>query len=116
MLSDGSPTDDYRKGLEALKQNNWFKKAIKVAVAIGDDADKSVLEDFTGNSEAILEASNSITLRQMIKFVSVRASEVASKSANVGSSDESKQGAFIQELNNFKIEVADSADSGDDEW
>jgi hypothetical protein len=47
----------------------------------------------------------------------VRASEVASKSANVGSGDdggESKQAAFIDELNNFKVEAADSADAGDD--
>ncbi|GHT01795.1 tellurium resistance protein TerY [Synergistales bacterium] len=115
LLSDGGPTDEYQKGLEVLKQNNWFKKAIKVAVAIGSDADKSVLEEFTGSNEAVLEAHSPAMLRKMIKFVSVRASEVASKSANVDSGDdggESKQDAFIDELNNFKVEAADSADDG----
>ena len=117
LLSDGEPTDDYQKGLAALKQNNWFKKAIKVAVAIGDDADKAVLGEFTGSVEAVLEVHNPMMLRKMIKFVSVRASEVASKSANVGSGDdggESKQDAFIDELNTFKIDAAASADTDDD--
>jgi uncharacterized protein YegL len=36
LMSDGEPTDDYKSGLAALQQNNWYKYAIKVAVAIGD--------------------------------------------------------------------------------
>lgn len=118
LLSDGGPTDDYKSGLNQLKQNPWFKKAIKVALAIGSDADKSVLEEFTGSSEAVLETKNPAMLRKMIKFVSVRSAEVASKSANVGGvgvdSIESKQDAFIDELNEFKVEVAESADIADD--
>jgi len=117
LLSDGGPTDDYKKGLEKLNQNNWFKKAIKVAVAIGSDADKDVLKEFTGNIEAVLEVHNAAALKKMIKFVSVRASEVASKSANVDGEEESKQAAIIEELKEIKVEVAQSADaSGDDEW
>ena len=50
LLSDGGPTDDYNTGLAKLKANNWFKSAIKIAIAIGDDADKDVLKDFTGSS------------------------------------------------------------------
>ena len=34
LMSDGEPTDDYKRGLEKLKANNWFKAAIKVAIAI----------------------------------------------------------------------------------
>jgi uncharacterized protein YegL len=117
LLSDGGPTDDYKKGLESLKQNNWFKKAIKVALAIGGDADKEVLKEFTGNIEAVLEAYDAATLRKMIRFVTVRASEVASRSSNVGSGDEggeSKQDAFIDELNTFKVEDVNSSDTVDD--
>jgi uncharacterized protein YegL len=117
LLSDGGPTDDYKTGLGSLKQNNWFKKAIKVAVAIGADADVSVLEEFTGNIEAVLIVNNPVLLRKMIKFVSIRASEVASRSANVGSGDdggESKQDIFVDELINFKVEAAENADTDDD--
>jgi len=114
LLSDGVPTDEYKRGINALWDNNWFKKAIKVAVAIGGDADKSVLEEFTGSREAVLEVHSPAMLRKMIKFVSIRASDIASRSANVNVGDdgiESKQDAFIDELNNFKIDVADSADA-----
>jgi len=58
LLSDGGPTDDYNTGLAKLKANNWFKSAIKIAIAIGDDADKDVLKDFTGSSEAVITVHN----------------------------------------------------------
>lgn len=84
LLSDGEPTDNYQKGIDKLKKNNWFRKAIKVAIAIGDDANTSVLAEFTGNSEAVIVVHNPAELRRWIQFVSVRASEIGSKSANVG--------------------------------
>jgi uncharacterized protein YegL len=117
LLSDGGPTDDYKQGIETLKSNNWFKKSIKVAVAIGSDADKRVLEEFTGSREAVLEVHSPAMLRKMIRFVSVRVSEVASRSSNVGSDDDglyNKQDAFIDELNNFKVEVVDSSEADGD--
>ena len=52
LLSDGGPTDDFYGGLSKLKANNWFKNAIKIAIAIGDDADKDVLTQFTGTNES----------------------------------------------------------------
>ena len=53
LLSDGGPTDNFPAGLAQLQGNSWFKSAIKVAIAIGDDADKNVLKDFTGSLEAV---------------------------------------------------------------
>jgi uncharacterized protein YegL len=80
LLSDGEPTDDFDGGLEELKKNNWFKQAIKVAVAIGDDANQDTLAKFTGSKESVLEVHNAKMLKKMIRFVSVRASQVASSS------------------------------------
>jgi uncharacterized protein YegL len=80
LLSDGAPTDDYSQCLEDLRKNSWFKQAIKVAVAIGDNANKTILAEFTGDAEAVLEVHNAKMLKKMIKFVSVRVSQVASKS------------------------------------
>jgi hypothetical protein len=80
LLSDGEPTDDFDGGLEELKKNNWFKQAIKVAVAIGDDANQDILAKFTGSKESVLEVHNAKMLKKMIRFVSVRASQVASSS------------------------------------
>ncbi len=84
LMSDGEPTDDYRHGLEKLKQNNWFKKALKVAIAIGEDANEDVLAEFTGTTEAVITVHNPEALKRWIKFVSVRSSEVASNSSNTG--------------------------------
>ncbi len=107
LLSDGEPTDDYKKSLEELKNNNWFKAAIKAAVAIGDDANKDVLKEFTGNSESVLTVHSPEALRKMIKFVSVTASKIGSKSSNVGKAgvDEvtSKQEEFIKQINSSDI-------------
>jgi uncharacterized protein YegL len=85
MMSDGQPNDDFDGGLKALKENNWFKAAVKVAIAIGDDADKDVLAQFVGSPEGVIVAHDSATLRKWIKFVSVTASKVASKSSNAKS-------------------------------
>lgn len=111
LLSDGVPTDDYNSGLRILKQNNWFKKAIKVAIAIGDDADHNVLAEFTGNSEAVITTHRAEELRKWIRFVSVRASQIGSKSSNSGGLNAvSKQDEFIEELKQEKeeFEVADA--------
>lgn len=80
LFSDGGPTDNWEKALNQIKQNNWFKHAIKIAIDIESGSEKSVLEAFTGNSEAILEAKDKNILKKMIHKVSVRASEFQSHS------------------------------------
>ena len=116
LMSDGEPTDNYRHGLDKLKQNNWFKKAIKVAVAIGDDANTKVLADFTGNSEAVITVHTPEALSKWIKFLSVTSSEIGSKSSNTSSSNTSsgnngeseiisKQDEFIKEIQQQSIEA-----------
>ena len=120
LLSDGDPTDDWWGPLQTLKQNNWFKAAVKVAVAIGDDANRDVLKEFTGSMEAVLEVHNSAMLKKMIKFVSVRASQVASKSANVNegaaAGDEAKQAELNSALSEFAADAAAAPDQDDGDW
>lgn len=84
LFSDGGPTDDWMGGLRELKQNNWFKHAIKIAIAIGRDADKQVLTEFTGTSEAVITVDDKNTLKALIRKVSVRASEFQSHSKQSG--------------------------------
>ena len=85
LLSDGAPTDDFDSGLAELQKNNWYKQAIKVAIAIGDDAQKNILARFTGSMESVLEVHNAAALKKLIKFVSVRASKIASQSVQANS-------------------------------
>ena len=119
LLSDGEPTDDYRKPLADLWQNNWFKTGVKVAVAIGDDANKDVLKEFTGTMEAVLETHNAAILKKMIKFVSVRASQIASKSINAAGEDlgdEQKQYELNVNLQEFKDDIAAAPDNDQSDW
>jgi uncharacterized protein YegL len=105
LMSDGEPTDDFDSGLAVLKENNWFKASVKVAIAIGDDANKDVLAKFVGTPEAVIVAHDPETLKKWIKFVSVTASKVASKSSNAKSNadgtpaaDNTKQNELVQAI------------------
>lgn len=84
LFSDGEPTDNYKKGISLLNGNNWFRSSIRIAIAIGEDANKKVLAEFTGNQECVLTVHNADQLKKIIHFVSVTASQVASKNASVG--------------------------------
>ena len=111
LLSDGGPTDNYEVGLAKLQTNNWFKSAIKIAIAIGDDADKDVLKQFTGNSEAVITVHNIDALKQIIRVVAVTSSQIGSKSSTAG--DVTKQDQVIKDVQDAakNIDGADSADS-----
>lgn len=83
LLSDGQPTDDYKKSLEKMKQLPWGKKAVKIAISIGQDADDEVLEEFTGNRELVLQANNAPSLAKMIKWASTAVSVVSAPASRV---------------------------------
>ncbi len=79
LLSDGFPTDNFTSGLNTLKQNNWFKRAIKVAFAIGAEADRDILTQFTGSSETVIGVNDAATLKALLEKVSVITSDFQSK-------------------------------------
>lgn len=108
LLSDGGPTDDFQGGLKVLKENSWFKNAIKVAIAIGDDADEDVLKDFTGSSEAVIKVHNIDALKTMIRVIAVTSSQIGSKSSSAG--DASKQDEVIKEITE-SVKDTDGAES-----
>lgn len=107
MMSDGEPTDEYKKGLEELRKNNWFKVAIKVAVAIGQSANTEILKEFTGNEECVLTVRTPEALKKMIRFASVTASQIASEGGGIGMSpitegSNKKADAFTGQIIKFK--------------
>lgn len=118
LFSDGGPTDNWEKGLNQLKQNNWFKHAIKIALDIEKSSDREVLEAFTGNSEAILDAKDQQTLKKMIHKVSVRASEFQSHSKQstdtISTAEEDSVDIVKNVVDEMKNESDETiADSGD---
>ena len=97
LLSDGGPTDNFQAGLAQLQGNSWFKSAIKVAIAIGDDADKNVLKDFTGSLEAVITVHNIDALKKMIRIIAITSSQIGSKSTTA--TDTTKQDQVVEEIN-----------------
>ena len=112
LFSDGGPTDNWENGLEQLKKNNWFKHAIKIAIAIGEDPDKQVLATFTGTPEAVIEVNDKHTLKALIRKVSVRASEFQSHSKQSSDIVTSAEDDAAQIVRDVKIELAQDSAGG----
>lgn len=120
LLSDGGPTDNWNNALEQIKQNNWFKHAIKIAIDIESGSDRFVLEQFTGNPEAILDAKDTATLKKMIHKVSVRASEFQShskQSSDVITTAEEDSGNIVKTvMNDVNDDNNGGIDVDDNDW
>ena len=70
LLSDGWPTDEWKEELDHLLEHSWGKKATKVAIAIGEQADKEILAAFTQDRELVLDANNAAALTRALKWTS----------------------------------------------
>lgn len=83
LISDGQPTDNFDAGLKALMDSPWGKKAVRIAIAIGEDADQDVLQKFIGHPEfKPLQANNAETLVRYIKWASTEVLKSASAPAS----------------------------------
>jgi uncharacterized protein YegL len=82
LISDGMPTDDYKPALGRFLDEPMGRRAVRMAVGIGRDADLEVLERFVGSSEhGPVTANNPEQLIRMIRWASTHASRVASNLA-----------------------------------
>lgn len=50
LVTDGQPTDDFEGGLSELEAEPWGRRAVRVAISIGRDADRDVLRRFIADS------------------------------------------------------------------
>lgn len=99
LISDGQPTDDFVTGLDALLDLPWGKKAVRVAIAIGEDADLEVLQRFINHPEIKpLQANNAEALVRCIKWASTAVLKSASSppSQTVGGAPSAGNVAVVQ--------------------
>jgi uncharacterized protein YegL len=83
LVSDGQPTDDYSGALRELLQIPWGRRAVRIAVAIGEDADHEALKQFIANPEIpVLQANNAETLINYIRWASTAVLKAASAPAS----------------------------------
>ena len=95
LMTDGYPSDDYKKGLESLQTNSWYKFGLIAALGIGNEANDDMLAEFTGSKETVVHAYSGNQLAQMIKIVAVTASQIGSKSMTL--SDENSNQELSEE-------------------
>lgn len=84
FMSDGYPNDpgdSWKKSLEKIRQNKWFKNSIKIAMAVGSDADVNVLTEVVDNNpEGVIVIEETDKLKDLIVAVSLTASKIGSVS------------------------------------
>ena len=82
LMSDGEATDDYEAGLKALLDQRWGQKAVRIAIAIGNDANITELTKFCsgGGENPPLVADRASELVAYIKWASVEVSKSVSQS------------------------------------
>jgi uncharacterized protein YegL len=105
LLSDGQPTDDYKQPLSELLNLPWGKKAVRIAISIGMDANDEILQEFTGNRELVLQANNPEALVKMIKWASTTVSMVSAPASrrvdSVGVAANSTNAPLVLDINNI---------------
>ena len=85
LVTDGEPTDDWASGLKTLMDQPWGKRAVRVAIAIGQDANLEVLQKFMGTSareRPPLVATNPEQLISFIKWASTQVVGAVTKPAS----------------------------------
>lgn len=95
LLSDGQPTDDYQHALQSLLKVPWAIKAVRIAIAIGKSANKTILKQFINQPEMEpLQAENAAQLLGYIKW----ASTAVLKSTSAPSS-------YVDNVKSFPVNV-----------
>ena len=137
FMTDGYPTDDYKKPLSDIRHNKWYQHATKIGFAIGEDGevDIKMIAEIVGNVEAVIKTQDLTLFRKLMKFVSVRASMLASSSRTTNNvatgadivkdakkqlnlSDDEVTASLSDDQYNKEPEPPQSKDDdwGDDDW
>ena len=70
FMSDGEPTDDYESALNIIKSNNnFFKVSTKIVAAVGNDANVQVLQEITGNKEAVIKVNDEESTKSFMEII-----------------------------------------------
>lgn len=83
LASDGYPSDDFDEGMRRLMASHYGRLALRIAIAIGSDADDDVLERFIANPPMKpLQAHNAQELAQRIKWATTMPVKAVSSPTN----------------------------------
>lgn len=71
LLTDGIPTDDFLSPMNDLINNGRSSKAFRIAMAIGDDADRNMLSMFVSSPEYLVLGDSARDIRKFFRFVTM---------------------------------------------
>ncbi|BAY80314.1 von Willebrand factor type A (plasmid) [Nostoc linckia NIES-25] len=72
LVSDGQPNDDWEEPLKKLLDSDRGKRAVRLALGIGDDCDFDVLKRFVNHPEIpVVRAAEVSKLMDFFRFVSM---------------------------------------------
>jgi len=81
LVSDGIPTDEWRRPLENFIGNGRSQKCQRFAMAIGNDADRDMLRKFADDDASMFEAQNASEIASKFKKITMSVS-MRSRSVN----------------------------------
>ena len=71
LLTDGVPTDEFTTPLNNLISEGRSSKAFRIAMAIGDDADRNMLSSFVSNLELLMTGDSARDIKKFFRFVTM---------------------------------------------
>jgi len=72
LVSDGQPNDEWETPLKSLLSSDRAKKAMRLAMGIGDDADEQMLQIFS--EQKVFRAQDGRDIKKFFKFVTMSVS------------------------------------------
>ena len=108
LLSDGFPNDDYISGFKNIEGNKWYMQSLRIALGIGKDFDRGVLERFTGSPELVAEANGKRALHTMIKKIALSSITSGTRTNGTGSkTTDVRQDGVIAAIKDAEMEIDD---------
>lgn len=71
LLTDGQPNDEWQSPMYELINDGRSAKAFRIAMAIGDDADKGMLAKFVSSPEYLITGESARDIRKFFRFVTM---------------------------------------------
>lgn len=70
FMNGNGPKDDYELALNKIKSTNkWFKVSTKILAAVGNDANVQVLQEITGNKEAVIKVNDEESTKSFMEII-----------------------------------------------
>lgn len=76
LATDGEPTDNWKASLDELKNHSRVGNALRLALAIGSNANTQMLEEFVSSEYPVLRADEPDKIKTFFKFVTYASKRV----------------------------------------